>query len=281
MPQTSAELIVEWRTSVTGVPAAGDEAAYRELWDASAAGASSSWAMALLGGACADRLSWLFLAGYQGAVRAAFALETSGWLAFIASEDRGEEDPLPGVSVSIAGGIERLNGYKTWVAAVEHVDELVVLVGPRESARLFRVERQRPGLELSARPRAGFLGAMSQGHAAFRDLELRGDDELAPITLRDFPLYEASHLYAAFAGFLATRAWLADGAARAAPLLELTDQLAATGVTSRAGIGLLKQLDEAVQRQAAALVPDAEANVPDWAADARLLAMYSKGIGRR
>ncbi len=281
MPQTSAELIAEWRASVTDVPSAGDEGAYRALWDAFAASAASSWTMALLGGACADRPSWLFLAGYQGAMRAAFALETPGWLAFIASEDRSEKDPLPGVSLAVADGVERLSGYKTWVAAVDHVDELVVLVGPRERARLLRVERGRPGLELSARPRAGFLGAMSQGHAAFRELELLEADELPPITLRDFPLFEASHLYAAFAGFLGTREWLADGPERAAPLLELTDQLAAAGVTGEVGIGLLKQLDEAVRTQVHALADDAETHVPDWASDARLLTMYSKGIRRR
>ena len=55
----------------------------------------------LVAGSKATCLAWVFVAGYQSAIRRVFpGSEFSGWTAFAVSEDRKIDPPLPGVEYS-------------------------------------------------------------------------------------------------------------------------------------------------------------------------------------
>ena len=70
----------------TNVP---DEHTYAELWLQQVSGLDSLQAQAVKGGLLADRMAWVFVAGYQCALRHTFAeLPTDGIAAFAVSEDQ-------------------------------------------------------------------------------------------------------------------------------------------------------------------------------------------------
>ena len=60
---------------------------YRELWLSGVAQQNDLGLMAVQGGLLADRLAWVFVAGYQAALRRTFPDQAySGWAAFAVSE---------------------------------------------------------------------------------------------------------------------------------------------------------------------------------------------------
>ena len=80
---------------------------------------------ALVGGMVADRLAWVFLSGYQGALAHCFPeFAGSGWGCFAVAE--AEDSPC-----EVSGdNPATLKGTKTWIAGAAHVDRLVVAVPP-------------------------------------------------------------------------------------------------------------------------------------------------------
>jgi hypothetical protein len=71
------------------------EESYRELWLSGVAQQNDLGLMAVQGGLLADRLAWVFVAGYQAALRRTFPDQAySGWAASAVSEDRRGDPPL-------------------------------------------------------------------------------------------------------------------------------------------------------------------------------------------
>ena len=75
------------------------EAAYHDAWVEHALPREPDLlAMAISGGLIADRLAWVFVAGYQAACRHVFPTATlRSWVSYAATEDRENDPPLPGV----------------------------------------------------------------------------------------------------------------------------------------------------------------------------------------
>ena len=66
-----------------------NEDAYKALWQRLVASQQDLGLLAVQGGLLADRLAWVFVAGYQAALRRTFPDQGfSGWAAFAVSEDR-------------------------------------------------------------------------------------------------------------------------------------------------------------------------------------------------
>ena len=95
------------------------QAAFRKAWDAADLSAVGPTAMAMRGGALADRAAWVFVSGYQAAVRQCFDVgERSGWGSYLVSERR--EDPAtPTCWLTKDGDAWQLEGTKNWLAAAE------------------------------------------------------------------------------------------------------------------------------------------------------------------
>ncbi|MGV0034207.1 MAG: hypothetical protein ACNYPE_04315, partial [Candidatus Azotimanducaceae bacterium WSBS_2022_MAG_OTU7] len=144
------------------------EADYHRLWIEQLDESWSAEQTAFCGGLIADRLSFLFIAGYQAAVRRTFNLANRTWTVLAVSEDRNPCHPRPGLTESVG----RVNGFKTWVASSRFAEDLIVSIAPIapiasiasiDSTRLYIANRNTPGLNLTHKDTPGFLGDMSQG----------------------------------------------------------------------------------------------------------------------
>lgn len=262
--------------------AAHDEGAFRNLWDNNGLDAEAPADMARRGGALADRLAWVFISGYQAAVRYVFPeIPEGGWAAFAASEDRKNPVENPPLLVATGAKGHILNGTKSWVAQSRHVDHLVVTASDEDGATLsFLADAHAPGVTLSHRDEASFLQAMSQGYARFEEFVVTGDripDERVKLFMRS----ESRFIMLACSAFLHTHA---DGQdeklTQDAALLErdFYDIAARDHITSQE----LADLDDRLQALSARFNASPISNgIPDWETDKSLLAMYSKGIQTR
>lgn len=252
-------------------PRCAAEADYHQLWLRDLGAAEDRHANAVLGGVLADRLAWVFIAGYQQAIRQCFDLSVAGWLAYCASEDRTGK--LPGVTVSDTKNGRILNGNKTWVAAVEHLDALVVAVG-RSPTQHFLVDADAPGLRLSARTTPGFLPDLSQGFAEFTGVQVGADLTRAPGP--PFHILEAVAIYSAFCGFVLANCSSIKTQRMMSIIVQAAD-LWGRRLNGETVAGL-KALDQQLQTLAAELDESVQREIPRWVEDRRLISMYSKGI---
>lgn len=213
---------------------------------------------AFYSGLRADRLSYVFIAGYQSALRLTFdGLAEDEWWCFAASEDRSGE--LPGVSKE-AG---KLNGTKTWVAASDHIDGAIVTAdgecyGVRTGIDRVTVETYAPG---------SFLADMSTGK-----LTLDGVDAGDPLLVKmNFGIAEPMGLVASSLGYLLRESHrlgdkdLSDEARRLAPALDKVSDPGHLFETYCQVADLGKRAGQM-------------AGTADWADNGKLLSMYRRPL---
>ena len=241
--------------------------------------------VAMRGGLVADRLPWVFTAGYQATLRNAFTmLPLAGWAAFAATEDERDPHAHPGTTLRDDGRGYLLNGHKSWVAHSAVVDHLIITIndpdGNKRRARGLIVERGRPGVTLSHRTDPGFLSAMSQGFAKFEDTPIERGEVFEFEPIRQFGRTEAKFVMLASATFML---------ARAEETSELQDRLfAAIGAlvtllgereTSRQ---VYAKVDLEFQRCADLFETAVDVSgIANYTSDRRLFRMYADRIQRR
>ena len=284
------ELIEQLRGGGFEPAASVAEADWYALWGAEAIGELDSLSVALKGGALADRLAWVFLAGYQGMMRYAFPFcPRDGWSSYVASEDRSGE--FPGVTLASGANGYTLSGYKSWVAASDHVDHLVVRVGAgRELEAMIVLDRDALGVTLTTRPRADYLGDLSQGRAAFENVAVARDRVFGSADLpRHFEHSEPHHVLTAINAFIAShtmRLGAESGIVNAALVsIRRAVELAGEDVEDDAFIIGLAEIDSATTQAAGAFEALIEAQDPAlyerWQTDRRLVNMHSAGLQKR
>jgi hypothetical protein len=266
------------------VPCAS-EADFHALWLARGYDALAPVAAAVAGGAVADRLAWVFAAGYQATLRNAFTtLPPRGWAAFVATEETREPERYPGTTLSVDGDSLRLDGCKLWVGHSRLAEHLVVSIndpaGDKQRARAVIVARDAPGVVLTHRDTPGFLPAISQGYARFEGTPVVPGDVIAFEPIRQFGRTEAKFVMLAASAFMlarlpATSTARDGGYAVAAALVALLGE----ATTSRQVYGAI---DRTYQALADAFEREVDvAALPGDAADLRLLRMYTARIQRR
>ncbi|MBL6814047.1 MAG: hypothetical protein ISQ65_02350 [Pseudomonadales bacterium] len=250
-----------------------DERAYTNVWLREVAPLTSRQAQAVRGGLLADRLAWVFVAGYQCALRHTFAqLPAESMAAFAVSEDRKGEPVLPGVTATVLNGETKVSGYKTWVACCATLSHLVIKSDRGDKANYYCLERSSHGLTLT--PRYGsFLAEMSQGVAELNEVAVASPLDTSEVS--HFGLRETLYIYMAFC------AWAGKFVESADRCQALISRLA--GLTERlpldeAALAELKAVDQAVQVLRGSIPATAAAN---YEQDQRLIAMYSPGIQKR
>ncbi len=256
------------------VAAAADEADLHVRWLREAGEETSPFAMAVRGGAAAGDFAGVFSAGYQTALRVTFPdVAFAGWAAFVVSEDAGP-DALPGLSCAEAGSNVVLNGYKTWVAACDVVDELVVrATDTAGDHHFYLVPRGAAGLEISRNPTPSVLPALSQGRAHFDNVSVA--DKLDDSRVGQFGIVEPFYIYLAFLSMAFQRfdnPVMRDNIRR---VLADNAELDPLSAPPRA----LATFDDAVQYLRRGLVNLTEDLA--WRADAKLISMYSKAMQKR
>lgn len=127
-----------------------------------------------------------------------------GWCSFVNAVDG--TGALPGTSLTGDPGHRRLSGWKTWLAAADHADRLLVTARQGEPP-LIVVRRDQPGVRIeSGRPK-GYLSELVQGRVEFADVSVREDqligDEAA---LRMLGRAETAYIRAALNAFILSHA---------------------------------------------------------------------------
>jgi hypothetical protein len=148
------------------VPAA-TEADYYALWHARGIDRMAPAAMAVAGALLADRLPWVFTAGYQATLRNAFRQLPQGvWAAFAATEDTQDPRAHPGTTLKQDRDGLTLSGHKSWLAHSRKVDHLIVTIndpgGDKRRARGVIIDRERDGVSITPREASIWGGVSSR-----------------------------------------------------------------------------------------------------------------------
>ena len=234
-------------------------------------------ALALAGGALADRLAWVFVSGYQAAVRRCFPelVAPAGWTCLAAAESRGG----PGCRLTTEGNDLRLNGEKSWIAGAAVLDSLVVSVGEGDQRAFAGVLADAPGVTMDLPREPGFLAEMSQGVARFDNAAVT---QVVEEPARGLWFRGAEPLYV----MLALNACLRSRAERSerVELVTLADKAIAEGsklpavlgekTAILAGLAELRKLTSAVLGVAEEMIAEFPTLAASWQADARLFAMF-------
>lgn len=248
------------------------ESSFKRIW-LSTASKTSLLNRAFYSGFLSDRLSWVFIAAYQAAHRQVFeGLAADEWWAFAGSEDKSGK--LPGVSVTDG----KLNGTKTWVAAIEHVDRIIVSVG----RTFFVVQPRDSSIELQTYPPGKFLPDMSVGRMTMTNT--RAAETI--VMNGDFALAEPVYITAAGFGYLlkeSRRLSRADLEEDIRQSCEKLSDLWSRGYTEdiKALLGIYREIGRVgkILADDATMLNDRQAR--DWQESGKLLGMYRKGIEQR
>lgn len=265
------------------------ESDYHALWLGRAVGDEDELVMAALGGALADRLAWVFVAGYQATIRRCFAElpREPGWSAFVNTED--QTGAFPGTTLSGEPGQRRLSGWKGWVAAADHVDRLLVSASHNQ-VPFAVVRRDQSGVTIETGAPKGYLSEMVQGRAHFEDVTVEEDQVIGDE--RTFPVFrsaESAYVRAALAAFMLSHARRLDAppnliSGAAAALFALEAILHRELPSDTAAVGLL-----GAANQVSALATEFEALLEErdealhalWTKDRRLVDGALPGIAAR
>ncbi|MEM7254668.1 MAG: hypothetical protein AAF493_24915 [Pseudomonadota bacterium] len=262
-----------------------DEGALAAHWRHHSLGAQTPFDIATSGGALADRFAWCFVAGYQATLRSLFpTLHADGWASFVVSESTTAPERHPPTAVANDG---RLHGTKSWVAAVAHVDQLIVKAGRGPDARFLLIPTNRQGVTLDQYPPGKFLSDLSQGSARFEGVSIDPADDVSVETARTFGYWEPLYVHIAIIAMLGnhSRAQGDDALAnRCTTWLETARPLTETSVNAsffESAANLDTDAHTIADAFAQTLLKRAECQLRGWENDHRLLSMYSKGIQSR
>ncbi len=283
LPATPTELLDAALSGTISAAPAPDEAAWRSVWQNHRLGHAAPIESALLGGLLANQLSWVFIAGYQAALRAIFdGLPPDGWVAYAATENSEDPATYPGTHIEETPEGWRLYGHKFWVAQSKTLSHLIVTArrgGEERPNASVLVAGNAPGVSLTHREKPRFLANLSQGFAAFDGALTEAPQSYPEESARQFGRTESRYVMLAAAGFMLSQT----------PHSPLRDRLASIALAIAApcrtpAIGA--QVMAAVDREFQALVAAFDsagfgAQVPGWQADKRLLTMYSARIQNR
>ena len=265
------------------------ESEYHALWLRREVGDENEFTTAALGGALADRLAWVFVAGYQATIRRCFPglPRESGWCAFVNTED--SSGAFPGTTLAGESGQRRLSGWKGWVAAADHIDRLLVSASHNQTPFLV-IRRDQPGVTIETGAPKGYLSEMVQGRAHFADVAIAEEQVIGDE--RTFPVFrsaESAYVRVALAAFILGHSRRLDappsligGAVGALFSLEAILRLRLPSDT--AAVGLL-----GAANQVSTLAAEFEALIQDrdralhalWIKDRRLVGGALPGIAAR
>ena len=254
------------------------EAEYFKAWKAEVKahqGIAEPSELAVIGGKLCLNVNpaFIFIAGYQAAIRATFTeVENHNWLAFAASEDRSEGERKPGVTIKGGG----LYGVKTWIAASKLVEELVLKVGKGPSAKYVKVNTSDTQVSISHKPAPRFLPDLSQGEAQFNGAKFSTLHDLSRVPM--FADCEPYYIYIALLSALSKYQSTSDASAESTRLAEKASQLLEEHSDT---LNQLAKLDLAVQQLLSSTDLAASGLSSQWGSDAKLFSMYSKGIQAR
>ena len=255
------------------------EAAYRDAWTEHALPREPDLlAMAISGGLIADRVAWVFVAGYQAACRHVFpSAALRSWVSYAATEDREGDPPLPGVRLTGTPSAGTLSGNKAWIAAARSVGQLVVRVGTGPEATYFVVDRDRHGVTIDPKPR-DFLADLSQGRASFEETPVTGADVVDGTRIGLLEFVEPLYVYSAFCGFVLGGTTEPDLVAGCHDCLDSVEPALASIRAGDVDQVNLAKVGALAQDLLGRLAGNRAAAAGRWETDQKIVAMYASEI---
>ncbi len=259
-----------------------DERSFHAAWHAACArsgGRVNETELALRGGALADRLAWIFISGYQAAVRRCFPefATTPGWSCLAAAE-AGDGAAC---HLEKSGEGLRLSGQKSWIAGAGVLDSLVVSVGADTGMCFVTVPADAAGVRISLPRTPGFLGELTQGVADF-DGVLIPDDRMLRAPERRLEFRGAEPLYVLLALNACLKARAAEvGVPEIAVLADTAihhgrtlPEVLGEKAAILPGLDRLRALSRETLDAAQAVVEQVPSLAASWQRDGRLFAMF-------
>ena len=261
-----------------------NEAAWRDTWTTHDVYHLDPVSMAFVGGALADRLAWVFHAGYQAMMRRTFPFcPADGWTSYLVAEDRSGE--YPAAVLKKAGEGRRLSGCKSWVAASDHVDFLVVRAAFEDHHEYALVGRGTRGVHLSSRESPSFLPDLSQGFATFENVLVGEKQVFSRGDLSGhFSGEEPYHVLLALCAHIAAQTLKHGGPLTAeivAPI-RMAREMAEKDLSAHQFMKSLVRFDRATTRAASQFGQYIESENKElflrWHWDKRLVEMFTRGL---
>ena len=256
-----------------------NEAEFCQAWrDQVVQSQGSEFSQAIRGGWLADNLSQVFIAGYQAAIRKTFPqVELAGIAAFAVSEDRSETTPLPGVFWRPHEEGILLAGYKTWVAAIAQVEDLLIKARGEEPGQsgYFLVPVKLDRVHLDVYPGSSRLPDLSQGRALLDEVIVPVANRLEADAVPGFGRHEALMIYSAFLAMVWRRT--SDASLEKTTAAALLRELEQYFADSAAPVDT-SALDESVQNLRQQLADGQWASDQAFLRDQSLIAMYSRSL---
>ena len=210
--------ILDWLFEHQGhIDTAGLESvtAWKKVFDAASSGWDTPVDRAVIGGFLADRTAYAFAAGYESGLRRLVpALPGDAIVSFCVTEEKGGHPSSIKSSLKETGPGDAwtLNGSKKFITMASEAELLLVAASTgaapdgKNRIRMALVDRNAPGVEVSAMTGLPFVPEISHGTVAFSDVPVDSGSILPgdgySDYIRPFRTIEDLHVFAAIAGFI-------------------------------------------------------------------------------
>jgi hypothetical protein len=265
------------------IPTCGQEADWYRYWQAAEMNHLDPALMALKGGIHAPNLAYVFISGYQAAMRYVFPeIPDDGWAAFAASEDSHNPIQNPPLLATNTADTIILTGTKSWVAQSKSVDYLIVTAKSDNDGRvMILVKTAHKGLELSHREAPSFLTDMSQGFARFSEVTVEKNAFIPGERLKTFMKSESKFIMLALSGWFYSQS-LINKLALSDDFKSLATDYFSACRDNNVKVTTLATLDTRLQSLFNEFSNQSDTStIANWQGDRALVSTYSKGIQAR
>ncbi|MEH6909654.1 MAG: hypothetical protein V7459_03640 [Oceanicoccus sp.] len=277
------DFLDSYRKNQPIIPKCEQEADWYRYWQSAEMNHLDPALMALKGGIHAPNLAYVFISGYQAAMRHVFPeIPDNGWTAFAASEDSQNPDQNPPLVATNTADTIILTGTKSWVAQSKSVDYLIVTAKSVTNGRvMILVKTAQKGLELSHRDAPSFLADMSQGFARFSEVAVEKNAIIPGERLKTFMKSESKFIMLALSGWFYSQSLINQ--------LTLADNFKALATDyfsvcrdNAVKVTTLAALDTRLQSLFNEFSNQSDiSTIANWQGDRALVSTYSKGIQTR
>lgn len=179
----AVEQVYEWLSNIPAQPWS-NRAAYLAAFQQQIEGLEQTGAIAAVGGFCADRLGYAFIAGYHAALRRLVGDASDGRVACLCvTEEKGAHPAAIETRLEAGDDGFTLDGAKRWSTMADRGDDMLVAASVgwadgRNRIRMVRVPTDRAGIELTQQPETPFTPEIPHFSVRFSAVQIAAAEVL-------------------------------------------------------------------------------------------------------